>query len=79
MRNNKNTGETFTSLLESQSNPDNPHMCFLESKILLIKLPAAYPVFVGANLFHLESFGTFAFGHLARYLKEDETLVYLRF
>lgn len=44
----------------------------------MIQKNATHPVFVGADLFHLEPFGTFAFGHLTRHLWGDETLLYLR-
>lgn len=39
-------------------------------------LRSPYPVFVGTNLFHLESFGTFAFCYLTRNLQKKQILVH---
>lgn len=39
-------------------------------------LRSPYPVFVGTNLFHLESFGTFAFCYLTCNLQKKQILAH---
>lgn len=55
------------------------HLRILEEKTSLNRqsdnLKSAYPVLVGTNLLHLESFWTFTFCYLTRHLEKQQILL----